>query len=180
MTASTGRGQTPGLESADRAAMRAALQLVAPDLLAYFERRLARDEAADALAETLLQAWRRVDSLPEEPTLARMWLFRIASNALANHRRAGRRRQALADRLRANLTQSQVAVPDLAEQHAVRDAILRLPIQQREVVMLVHWDGLTLTETAQVLGINPSTARTRYATARRILRQALTTEDSHA
>jgi RNA polymerase sigma-70 factor (ECF subfamily) len=56
----------------------------------------------------------------------------------------------------------------------VRDAVLRLHNAQRELVMLVHWDGFTLVEAAEILRLNPSTARSRYAAAREVLRQALT------
>lgn len=169
------------LESADRIAIRAALQQSAPDLLAYFERRLpCREDAADALAETLLQAWRRVDRLPEDPTQARMWLFAVAAKVLANQRRAGRRRQALAARLRTQLSGEEAVGADPSELHAVRDAIQRLPAEQRELVVLVHWDGFSLAEAAHLLELNPSTARGRYAKARRALRDALVTEDASA
>ena len=50
----------------------------------------------------------------------------------------------------------------------------RLPDAQRELVMLVHWDGLSIAEAAGVLGLNPSTARSRYSAAREQLRSALT------
>lgn len=158
---------------ASRAALRATLRETSSDLLAYFERRVrVRDDAADLLGETMLQAWRRHEMLPEETTRRRMWLFTIAANVLANHQRSRRRRTALADRLREHLA---VVRPDtdLAEAHAVRDAVLRLQDAQRELVMLIHWDGFTIVEAAQLLGLNASTARGRYAAARQVLRAAL-------
>ena len=156
-----------------RAEIRACLRRNHEDLLAYFERRVhVREDAADLLGETFLQVWRRQDRLPDDPTRQRMWLFTIAANLLANHRRSGRRKSALADRLR-----DQVAVtptqPDFPEQSAVRDAVLRLHDAHRELVMLIHWDGFTVMEAAEVLGLNPSTARGRYAAARQTLREAL-------
>jgi RNA polymerase sigma-70 factor (ECF subfamily) len=39
--------------------------------------------------------------------------------------------------------------------------------------MLIHWDGMTVTQAAELIGLNPSTARTRYAAARSALREAL-------
>lgn len=155
----------------ERAAdLRAAVAASADSLLAYFERRVRhREDAADLLAETMLQAWRRSDALPHETERQQMWLYTIAANVLANHNRATRRRTALAERLRAQLRQAQV--PDPAE---VRDAVTRLPEAQRELVMLIHWDGLTIVEAAGVLGIKASTARSRYSTAREQLRLALT------
>ena len=158
----------------ERAAVRRALREVSSDLLAYLERRVwPREEAADLLGETMLQAWRRVDAFPWEDTARqRMWLFTIAAHVLANHRRSRRRRTALTERLRSHLGRVE-DVPDSSEAVAVRDAVLRMAQAQRELVMLIHWDGFTVMEAAELLGLNPSTARSRYAAARAVLRQAL-------
>jgi RNA polymerase sigma-70 factor (ECF subfamily) len=43
----------------------------------------------------------------------------------------------------------------------------------RELVMLIHWDGLTLVEAAEIQRLNASTARGRYAAARCALGDAL-------
>ena len=55
----------------------------------------------------------------------------------------------------------------------VRDAVRRLPEHLRELVMLVHWDRFTLVEAAELMNINSSTARSRYAAARLALQEAL-------
>lgn len=158
----------------DRAAdLRAALGASADGLLAYFERRVGhREDAADLLAEAMLQAWRRCDALPDEVERQRMWLFTIAANVLANQRRSSRRRTALAERLRSQLREADV--PDPSEASDVRDAVLRLPQAQRELVMLIHWDGLSIVEAAAVLGLNASTARSRHSVALGQLRLTLT------
>lgn len=154
--------------------MRVALEATSGDLLGYLQRRVHDPEdAADLLSETMLQAWRRADACPAQPERQRMWLFTIAANVLANHRRSNSRRHRLADRLRNNLTADAVADP--AERLAVRDAVLRLHEAHRELIMLIHWDGMTVGQAAELLGLNPSTARTRYAAARRVLREALAT-----
>ncbi|WP_104106207.1 sigma-70 family RNA polymerase sigma factor [Nocardioides sp. 616] len=152
--------------------LRAALEGTAADLLAYFERRvLVREDAADLLAEVMLQAWRRVDQLPEAAERRRMWLFTIAAHVLSNQRRASRRRTALAERVRHHLTESHI--PDHAEALSVQAAVRDLAAAHRELIMLVHWDGLSLAEAAELLGLNPSTARSRYSAARQALRVAL-------
>jgi RNA polymerase sigma-70 factor (ECF subfamily) len=167
---------TPGSGAAARAALRAGLRDESADLLAYFERRVEpRADAADLLCDVMLTAWRRVDQLPEAPERRRMWLFTIAAHVLANHRRSMRRRGALTDRLRGLLAASG-AQPDPGEAHAVRDAVRRLPAPQRDLVTLVHWDGFTLAEAAEILGVNPSTARSRYAVAKAALHSALAVE----
>ena len=161
------------MRAIETAEARAALRDSSKDLLAYFVRRMASPEdAADLLGEMMLTAWRRIDKLPETPERQRMWLFVIAAHTLSNHRRTARRRLELTDRLRGLLNGTDKA-PDLEGTYAVRDAVLRLHSAQRELVMLIHWDGFTIVEAAELLGLNPSTARSRYAAARTALREAL-------
>lgn len=152
------------------ARLTAALTTASPDLLAYLQRRVGPDDAADLLGETMVVAWRRVRDLPEDPERARMWLFGIARGTLLNHTRGERRRWALADRIRA--VSSRVSPP--ADEGAdVRDAIARLDPDHAELVRLVHWEGFSLVEAAEILGIPASTARGRYARAKEELRAAL-------
>lgn len=74
-------------------------------LLAYALRRVSDPaDAADVVAETFLVAWRRLDDVPAGEA-ARPWLFGVARRVLANHYRGERRRDALADRLRDQLTE---------------------------------------------------------------------------
>jgi RNA polymerase sigma-70 factor (ECF subfamily) len=39
--------------------------------------------------------------------------------------------------------------------------------------MLIHWDGFSIVEAAEILGLNASTVRGRYAAAREALKSAL-------
>ncbi len=151
----------------------ASLREAAPDLLAYFERRVvAREDAADLLGELMVQAWRNATSAPSDDEQRRMWLYGVARNVLANHTRSLRRRSALVDRIRGHLVVTGDP-PDEAEGSAIRDLVSRLPESQRELVTLVHWDGLTIAQAADVLGLNASTARGRYSAAREALRAAV-------
>lgn len=167
------------MSAGERAAVRAAFRDASTDLLVYFERRLTdREEAADLLGQTMLTAWRRVDKMPVDAERQRMWLFVIAANTLSNHRRNWQHRLALADRLRDYLAATSPQ-SEVSDAYAVRDAVLRLHDAQRELVMLIHWDRFTIVEAAQILGLNPSTARSRYASAKEILRQALVEANSN-
>lgn len=150
----------------------AALADSAVDLLAYLQRRVGLDDAPDLLGETMVVAWRRVAELPADPERARMWLFGIARGTLLNHARGERRRWALADRIRHHST-TDAAAPAADEGADVRDAIARLEPDLAELVRLVHWERLSLTEAAELLGIPDSTARGRYAKAKERLRAAL-------
>lgn len=164
------------MTSVDRATARTALRDASNDLLAYFVRRVASPEdAADLYGEVMLTAWKKIDKMPESAERQRMWLFVIAANILSNHRRTASRRLELTERLRHHVA---ATMPDPENAYAVRDAVLRLHQAQRELVMLIHWDGFTIVEAAEILGLNPSTARSRYAAARELLREALVDEQA--
>lgn len=161
--------------SADSSRLTVAVEVNASDLLGYLARRIGQDDAPDLLGETMIVAWRRVHELPEDPERARMWLFGIARGTLLNHARGQRRRWALADRIRGDVSgDTSGAAADAGAD--VRDAIARLDPDLAEIVRLVHWDGFALVEAAELLGIPSSTARGRYQRAKEQLRAALSIE----
>lgn len=160
---------------AEDAALIAAFEASASDLLSYLTRRVGPDDAGDLLGESMVVAWRRVGQLPDDPERARMWLFGVARGTLLNHARGERRRWALADRLRGRSGDERAATPADAGVE-VRDAIDRLPPDLAELIRLVHWDGFSLADAAELLAIPPSTARGRYQRAKTELRVALSVE----
>jgi RNA polymerase sigma-70 factor (ECF subfamily) len=164
--------------SAGEARLEQIIRTNAPDLLVYFERRvLPRADAADLLSETLIVAWKRVDRLPADDSEARRWMFGIAARVLLASHRTKRRRHEAVQRLRDELTRANLVTPNevdsLEEAEYVRAAIARLPPRLQELVRLIHWDGFSLVDAAAVTGTSPSTARSRYARARELLRNEL-------
>lgn len=143
-------------------------------VLGYTLRRVEQPaDAADVVSEVFLVAWRRLDEAP--PGDGRPWLFGIARHTLSNYHRGQRRRQRLGGRLRDTLARDVTPDPavGIAEWDRIRRALLRLRPDDRELLMLVGWDGLTPTEAAGVVGIAPGTARMRLARARQRVRQLL-------
>jgi len=136
----------------------------------YFRRRSDGDHE-DLTTEVFLVAWRRREELPVEPL---PWLYGVARKVLANHRRAGDRRDALAERAAAHAPASE---PDLADAVGLRTdlarALAELSEHDRELVLLVAWEGLTLAEVAAALGCRRGAAAVRLHRARRRLRTAL-------
>jgi RNA polymerase sigma-70 factor (ECF subfamily) len=146
-------------------------------VLGYALRRVeSAEDAADIVAETFGVAWRRIEQVPAGSE-ARLWLYGVARRVLANQRRGALRRQRLGDRLREQLrlTADAVAAADDDRADAVRQAIAQLPEQDREVLLLANWEGLTPTEIAGVVGVPATTVRTRLHRARRRLRDELET-----
>lgn len=135
-------------------------------ILGYVLRRTASpDDAADILAETFLVAWRKLDQIPPGAE-ARLWLFGVARNALANHYRGQRRRTALATRLSTEIAQSYLPPEYDGEQAVLAAALLRLPADQRDVLTLNAWEGLDYGQIATVLGCSRNAVRIRIQRAR--------------
>lgn len=147
-----------------------------PDLLGYFVNRLdERDDAADAVADTLLVLWRRARSVPAEREDARRYAFGVARRVLLAHRRGRQRRNALADRLRIATREAIVAAP--AADLELRDALSALSDKDREIVLLVAWDGFSVADAGRIVGLKPDAARARYSRARARLRDTLASDE---
>jgi RNA polymerase sigma-70 factor (ECF subfamily) len=149
------------------------LRANASDLLSFFRYRVDADDAAELLSETMLVAWRKAAEMPNDDRLARMWLFGIAKFALSNSQRSARRRTRLAAKLREAVRTTDQLHPASDAGAEIRDAVGRLPGELGELVRLIHWDGFTVKEAGQLMGLPDSTARNKYQAAKAQLRAAL-------
>lgn len=132
----------------------------------YFVRRVGDIDAADDLtSDVFVVAWRR---RREAPTTALPWLYAVAGKVLAGDRRAARRRTALDARLAAHLVPEGAAPEGTAVGGTiVAEALSSLSPEERELLVLTAWEGLSSAELAVALGCRPSTARVRLHRARR-------------
>jgi RNA polymerase sigma-70 factor, ECF subfamily len=140
----------------------------APAVRAYGLRRTDPASADDIISEVFVVAWRRLDDLPREAALP--WLLGCARRLLPNQRRGGRTRAlALRDRLAGEPARDGLFSPDLG----LAEALMRLREADRELLMLIAWEGLSPAEAARVLGCSPAAAAMRLSRARRRLARAL-------
>jgi RNA polymerase sigma factor (sigma-70 family) len=141
-------------------------------VLAFLLRRTEQPaDAADVLHDVFVTAWRRIADIPAGDA-ARMWLFGVAHRTLANHRRSRYRRNRLIDALTNALTT--VFAPSSASDHsALHEALQTLSSEDRVVLTLTAWEGLTPTEIGTVVGLDPRTVRVRLHRARQRLRSKL-------
>ena len=150
-----------------------------PAVLAYAIRRAGGDVAADVATATFAVLWRRIDDPPTEPL---PWLYAVARRELANQRRGEQRRRALLTRLKSRGAGRDVA-GDAAEGATdsiqAAAALMRLSDDDREVLMLLAWEGLDPSAAATALGITPSALAVRLHRARRRLESQLTIPKEH-
>jgi len=134
-------------------------------LLAYALRRAPTpDDAEDVVAEVFATAWRRVDAVPDGDE-ALPWLYGVARNTVANHRRGAARQGRLRARMEAT-TPRPAATDGPSEEGAALDALARLSASDQELLRLVAWEDLTHAEIAQVLNISVNAVTIRLHRAR--------------
>lgn len=147
------------------------------------DRRLqARVDPSDVVQETQLEAVQRVNEYLDNTDLPlRLWLRRLACDAVVDAQRRhvhaeGRsvKREMLlpersslnvARRLLAGVSSPSVQLSKKELARLVRDAVDRLAESDREVVLLLAFEGLTSSEAARVLDIEPAAVRKRYGRA---------------
>jgi RNA polymerase sigma-70 factor, ECF subfamily len=148
----------------------------------FVARRLGRGRADDLASETFLIAFDRRRRYDLARADARPWLYGIASNLIARHRRAEvRQLRALARADRREAVEDERVDGRLdaqAQRGRLAAALLEIADRDREVLLLVAWAQLTCEEAAQALGIPAGTARSRLHRARRQTRAALSGEDT--
>ncbi len=150
-------------------------------MLRFLERRAGPDVAEDLLAELFRVAFERRSNFDPSRPDAAPWLYGIATNLLRRHRRSQERRLRAVARM---LAESPLLTDDFTEELADRldavqrlppvvAAILELPEPDREVLLLVAFEGLAHNDVAHAMGIPEGTVKSRLNRARRVLRERL-------
>ncbi len=135
-------------------------------------------EADDITAEAFAVAWRRRTEVPADG--GRLWLFGVARNVLANHRRGHERRNRLHLRLATIDPVPPAYEPAPPPDNEVWVALSGLSDDDQELLMLRAWDELSVAEIATVLQISAATVSSRLYKARAKLRTRLQRRDSLA
>jgi RNA polymerase sigma-70 factor (ECF subfamily) len=138
------------------------------------------DEAEDVVEETFWQAWRKADSYEPSRGAVSTWLLTIGRRKALDRLRARKRsREDLVgdDRSLADLPSSapdpSIDVEGAELRESVRLALNDLPSEQREVLELGYFNGLSQSEIADVTGQPLGTVKTRMRLAMQKLREPL-------
>ena len=133
--------------------------------------------AEEILQDCFVRAYRARERIREGVPLM-PWLYRIAVNLSYNWASRGRPWLIQLDCLSDLHLTSSVPSPELLAEdsetcQAVRDAVVRLPVKHRAVVVLFYFEGLSLLEISWVLSCPLGTVKSRLHRACEMLRQDL-------
>jgi RNA polymerase sigma-70 factor, ECF subfamily len=159
----------------DREAFGLVIRRYETGLLRFATRMLgSRDAAADAVAESLMRAYRHLASC-RDPSRLRTWLYRIVANRCKSYlarRHIGDVTLEEASPV-ADSTDNEASL-ERAEQLALAArALAQLSSEKREAFVLKHVEGLSYQEMAAVTGVRIPTLKMRVHRAREALLRAL-------
>ena len=126
------------------------------------------DGAEDAVQEAFLRVWRRADRYEVARGAARPWLLRLVRNIAIDQLRS-RGARGRAELRGAAHGQEQAAAPERPDdvllqkegRQRVRAALEALPVEQRRMIEIAYFEGLTHTEIAEREGAPLGTVKTR-------------------
>ena len=148
-----------------------------PPLHRYLARRVGASAADDLAAETFVVAFRNWEKLDPERAV-RPWLYGIAANVMRHHWRKERRmlRAYARTGLDPVFAEDDEAVERAdagVRRRELADMLATLSRDEREILLLHAWAGLTDTEIAQALGLPIGTMKSRFSRTREKLRNQL-------
>jgi RNA polymerase sigma-70 factor (ECF subfamily) len=138
-----------------------------------FVTRLVSDHqlAEDVISEVFLEVWRHAAAF-EARSAGSTWLLSIARfKALSALRRRGAAQldEATAAAIPDTADDPEVAVGKKERGEILRNCLARLSPDHREIVDLVYYQGMAISEVAEIVGIPENTVKTRMFHARKQL-----------
>lgn len=161
----------------DRAAFEELYRRTSPWMAVRLRRRCADEQVvAEVMQETYLAVWRAAGTFAGVAARGSAvgWLWTIAARRLVDafRRRAHHARPLPAAEPTAPAAEDEALARSLGDE--VGDALRALAPELRQVLQAMVLDGLTVRETAVLLGVPEGTVKTRARRARIALREALT------
>ena len=133
-----------------------------------------RDDAEDAVHDTFVGLWTARGKISEIQDLT-AYLFASLRHAAIRQRRSRQRRLTIVKEVERQVEQASAKIQSLDALDLI-ELLECLPREQREIVVMKIYGGLTFAETAATLSISANTAASRYRYALEKLRGHLTAE----
>lgn len=129
-----------------------------------------RSQAEDAVQETFLKVYRSLDSFRGESS-EKTWILKIAMRTCYDMNHSGWSR--FFNRRITPEMLPEASVPFTERDDALTQAVMRLPEKLRRVIILYYYQGLSVREIAETLGITQPSVSSRMKRGREKLKAAL-------
>ena len=129
-----------------------------------------RSQAEDAVQETFLKVYRNLDSFRGESS-EKTWILKIAMRTCYDMNHSGWSR--FFNRRITPEMLPEASVPFTERDDALTQAVMRLPEKLRRVIILYYYQGLSVREIAETLGITQPSVSSRMKRGREKLKAAL-------
>jgi len=174
-------------QGGDAHAYESLLRELRPSLQGFVRRQISNDSAVEDIVQTVLLSLHRARHTYRSEHLFEPWLWAIARNALTDFQRKRARRNGREEPLPdENALPDGFLTPMPADHRAARHqvglsrdlehALSRLPALQKEAVLLLHLEGLSVIEAALRAHVSPGALKARVHRAYRALRTLLEEE----
>ena len=169
-------------KKADKNAAGELLKIYYADIYAYLRRLCgSKQDAEDLTQQTFFKVWASLDGFKGRSKFS-TWLHRIAYNTYIDWQRGNSSTQFNADQWwQECIDQNPGPFANLAKRQLARQlygAVDQLDEDKKHVVHLHYYQGLSIRETAKVLGIATSTVKYRLRGVFKILREKLSVEEN--
>ena len=128
--------------------------------------------AEDALQDTWVKVWKALSGHTGLPENEKAWLTRIAVNTCRDYTRTAWFRHV--DRRTAAEELPEALLRAVQPDHSLSMAVMGLPGKYKQVILLYYYQGLTLEETRESLGLSRSCVYRRLKKAEELLRKEWT------
>jgi RNA polymerase sigma-70 factor, ECF subfamily len=132
-----------------------------------------RQRAEDIVQETLLRAWRHPEVVGSGQQAIRPWLFTVTRNVAIDMWRAWSRIEEVIDDRRTDRPDSAEHIEQAVTGLDVRAALAQLTPEHRQVIVEMYYQGRSVAEISDKLGIPPGTVKSRTYYGLRQLRRVL-------
>ena len=130
--------------------------------------------AEDLMQETMLRAWRHLETLDTDPQALRPWLFTVARRIAIDHlRMAAARAKEVTDEAPEERRDATDAYEGVLAARDMAAALSVLQPHHRDVLVELHLRDRSVAQAAEVLGIPAGTVKSRNFYAIRALRPVL-------
>ena len=135
-----------------------------------------REQAEDVTQDVFVKL---ITNQPElEPGREKAWLFKVALNRCRDIWRGSWFKKVVLGHPAFELFPAPDEIGTVADQYDLAEAVSRLRPEFKEVVLLFYYQGFSVTEIADMLGIAEGTVSSRLSRARNKLQEELKGDES--